>query len=852
MKRFIPILLLAVLSISSAAQVSLNYYLPKDINYDQSIITPEDFAGHQVGEWHLTHDKLYYYMLKLSDISGRAFWEEYGKSHEGRPLGNLVISSEENIQNIESIRKKHRALSDPARSSGIDISEMPVVVKLGYGVHGNESSSQNAAMLMAYYLLAGNGDKIDELLQNTVILLDPSLNPDGFNRHASWVNMYRSMNLNPDANSIEFSEAWPGGRTNHYWYDLNRDYIMLQHPESIGRVAAFHRWKPNINTDHHEMGASSTFFFQPGVRTRENPLTPKENYELVTEIAEYHIKYLDEIGSLYYSEEGFDDFYLGKGSAYPDIHASVGILFEQAGVKGHLREVSSGLISFPFAIKNQVTVSLSSLEAGLRMREKLLQHQVDFYNDALSKAGGDPIKGYVFSDDGDEARAAHFMENLLRHQINIYRLFEDVSLNGKNFSAGNSYIVPLDQPEYRYIKSMFETVSEYQEDVFYDISTWNLPMSFNLPYSSYGSSKSLANIRGPRVILPQFPEGSLQASKDAYAYVFEWNAYYAPKALYMLQDAGVVTRLAKGKFVYDDGEFKKSFKEGSIMVQAYGQKYDRDALYDLMKDVVTECGVKVYGLATGHTPSGIDLGSNSFGVINKPELLMYIGNGSSSRDAGEIWHILDTRFNMPVTMVNGDRSVDLNRYSVVVLTGSGLSESVSNDLVEWTRAGGTLIALKGANSFVARTKLADVVSIPAARVENNGTASYASRSANSAHHRIPGSIFEVQLDLTHPLCYGYTRDLLPVFKSSASAYQLKEDIYSNPAVFSKDAYLSGFTSEENTNRISGSAYISVHSAGRGTVVSFYDNTNFRGIWYGTTKLFMNSIFFGQSMRGGRR
>jgi len=850
MKRLIPILLLALISYSAGAQVNLSYYLPKDINYNQKIIKPEEFAGHQVGEWHLTHDKLYFYMLRLSDISDRAFWEEYGRSHEGRPLGNLIISSEENIKNIESIREKHNALSDPSKSSGIDISDMPVVVKLGYGVHGNESSSQNAAMLMAYYLVAGNGDKIDELLNNTIILLDPCLNPDGFNRHATWVNMYKSKNLNPDANSIEFREAWPGGRTNHYWYDLNRDYIMLQHPESIGRVAAFHRWKPNINTDHHEMGASSTFFFQPGVITRENPYTPKENYDLVSEVAEYHIRYFNEIGSLYYSAEGFDDFYLGKGSAYPDIHASVGILFEQAGVKGHLREVPSGIISFPFAIKNQVTVSLSTLEAGLQMRQKLLKYQVDFYNDALTEASGDAIKGYVFSDDGDKARAAHFMENLLRHQINIFRLSRDISIDGKNFKADNSYVVPLDQPEYRYIKSMFETISEFEEEVFYDISTWTLPMSFNLPYASYGTSRSTGGIQGPRIVLPQFPEGSLQANRDAYAYVFEWSAYYAPKALYMLQEAGIVTRMGKGKFTYNDGEFHKDFKEGSIMVQAYGQKFDRDVLFDFMKDVVTECGITVYGLSSGHTVSGIDLGSNSFGVVDKPEVLLFIGDGSSSRDAGEIWHIADTRFNIPVTMVNGNRAVDLDRYNVVIVTGSGLSESVAKSLVEWTKEGGTLIALKGGNSFASRSELANIESIPAAKVEADENTNYAARAADFSHHRVPGSIFEVKLDLTHPLCYGYVRNLLPVFKSNASAFRVNNDQYNNPAVFTEQPYLSGYSSKENIDRISESAYVSVHSSGRGRVISIYDNPNFRGIWYGTTRLFMNSIFFGQSL-GGR-
>ncbi|MDX2415389.1 MAG: M14 family zinc carboxypeptidase, partial [Bacteroidales bacterium] len=247
MKKINFLIVTLLLSVFSYAQTDLSYYLPEDINYSASIPAPAEFAGHQIGDLHLTHDKIYFYMLRLAELSDRAIWEEYGISHEGRALGNLVISSSSNIRNIDNIRKKHISLSDPAVSTGLDISDMPVVVKLGYGVHGNESSAQNASVLIAYYLTAGNGDKIDELLNNTVILIDPSLNPDGLQRHSTWVNMYKSSRLNPDANSIEFKEAWPGGRTNHYWFDLNRDYIMLQHPESIGRVEAFHRWKPNIN-----------------------------------------------------------------------------------------------------------------------------------------------------------------------------------------------------------------------------------------------------------------------------------------------------------------------------------------------------------------------------------------------------------------------------------------------------------------------------------------------------------------------------------------------------------------------------------------------------------------------------
>jgi hypothetical protein len=232
MKRMVLLPVAFLLCLIINAQVTLDYFLPKDVTYNKEIPTPANFTGHETGEWHLTHDKLLYYMLELANISGRAVWEEYSKSHEGRPLGHLIISSPENIKNLEQLREQHILLCDPSKSGNLDIVNMPVFIKLGYGIHGNESSAQNASVLTAYYLIAGEGNKIDELLKNAVILIDPSLNPDGMQRHSTWVNFAKSLNNNPDPNSWEFNEPWPGGRTNHYWFDLNRDYIMLQHPES--------------------------------------------------------------------------------------------------------------------------------------------------------------------------------------------------------------------------------------------------------------------------------------------------------------------------------------------------------------------------------------------------------------------------------------------------------------------------------------------------------------------------------------------------------------------------------------------------------------------------------------------
>jgi hypothetical protein len=846
MKKLTLITALFLNIIITFGQATLEYYLPKEISYNKEIPAPKQIIGHEVGEWHLTHDKLVYYMQELARISDRAVWEEYGRSYENRPLGQLIISSPENIKNIEQIRLQHIKLCDPAVSDKSDIKNMPLFVKLGFGVHGNESSAQNASVLTAYYLIAGEGVKIDELLKNTVILIDPALNPDGMQRHSTWVNMTRSLNNNPDPNSWEFSEPWPGGRTNHYWFDLNRDYIMLQHPESVGRVSAFYKWRPNINTDHHEMGANSTFFFQPGVQSRNNPLTPTDNQYLTAEIAKFHEKYLNSIGSLYYTEESFDDFYVGKGSSYPDIHGSVGILFEQAGVKGHLKDTPGGQLSFPFAIRNHFIVSLSTLEAGLNMRTNLLESQRNFYKEAIGQADKYPVKAFIFTETADNGRLNAFITNLLRHHIKIYKSAKDISKYGVDYKAGSSYVVPLKQDEYRFVRSLFEPVLNFTDSVFYDISTWVLPMSFNIQYSPISVVKELEGLSGEEIVYTPATQGTLSATKDAYAYIFEWNEYLSPKALYKLQSSGIIARVATEKFICDDGNLKKAFTYGAIMIPASGQKIAGEELYKLIESVAKDCNIAIYGTKTGLTPKGIDLGSNSFSVLQKPSVLMFAGDGITSSDAGEIWHMFDTRFNIPVTMVTASRfgSLDLDKYNVLIIAGSpDISAAAVENIKNWNKKGGTIIGYENGNNWISKNKLAEIEFVPAVASKVK-TGVYANRSGDAQVHQIPGSIFETRLDLSHPLCYGYIRDVLPVFKSSSTAAKKDENVYNNPIVYSKSPLLSGYCTKENIERIKETPFASVHG---NRVISIYDNTNFRAIWYGTNKIFMNAVFFGQIM-----
>lgn len=850
MKRTFILIFLIGLTLSTRSQVSLNYYLPENKSYNQTIPTPEHFFGHEVGEWHLSHDKLYYYMLEIARVSDRAVWEEYGRSYEGRPLGQLIISSPENIRKIEELRLEHAALCDPEKSDRMDIKGMPVFIKLGYGIHGNESSAQNASALVAYYLTASEGKEIDELLKNEVILIDPALNPDGMQRHSAWVNSARSLNNNPDPASWEFNESWPGGRTNHYWFDLNRDYIMLQHPESKGRVNAFHRWKPNINTDHHETGPNETFFFQPGIQSRNNPLTPKENGELTAEIGKYHERFLDSIGSLYYTEETFDDFYVGKGSSYPDIHGSVGILFEQAGVKGHLRETPAGLLSFPFAIRNQFMVSLSTLQAGYEMKNKLLESQRNFNKEALNQAEKYPVKAYIFSEPEDNARTSEFISILLQHRIKVYKTAHDITKDGVLFKSESSYIVPLKQTEYWFIRSLFEPVKEFSDSSFYDISTWVLPMSFNISCSEIRLPKEIEGLAGSEIV--SYPEKQYRIIDPGktYAYLFEWNEYFAPKALYLLQSKGITARVSTEQFTFKEEYLNKTLSAGTIVVSASGQPVAGRELYDLMENTARQCGITVYGVRTGMTSSGIDLGSTKIIVLSKPLIAMVVGDGANSSDAGEIWHLLDSRFGIPVTLIPASRfaSADLERYNTVIITGSpDVGNAGIDRLRDWNRLGGILIGYESGNIWLSKNKLADIEFVPEVS-DKKKEGIYRNRSADRQTQLIPGTIFETRLDLTHPLCFGYTRSKLPIFKSTVTVAKSDPDIYGNPIVFTDNPLLSGYCTSENIDRIKGSPFVSVH---RNRVISIYDNTNFRAIWYGTSKVFLNALFFGKIIFPGR-
>lgn len=855
MKKYLCTILVSIaLPIIGFAQVSLDYYLPSDVTYNPDIPTPEEIIGHQVGEWHITHDKLVYYMYALAEASDRVTIEEYAKSYEGRPLLLLTITSPDNHTNISSIKENQLALTDPDRSSDLNIDEMPVIVTLGHSVHGNEPSGSNASLLAAYHFTAAQGNEIEQTLQNTVILLDPSFNPDGLNRFATWANIHKSATSVTDPNAREFSEIWPGGRTNHYWFDLNRDWMPVQHPESRGRITKFHEWRPNIITDQHEMGTNSTYFFQPGIPSRTNPLTPQINQDLTASIAEFHADALDDIQSLYYTKESFDDFYYGKGSSYPDVFGTIGILFEQASSRGHAQESVNGVLEFPFTVRNQFTTSLSTVKAANALRSDLHEYRRSYYVDMRDVASDAQTKAIIVGDMYDSGKNFHLADLLNHHNVNLYELAEDVSINGTEFKQGRALVIPTNQTEYRFIEAMFERRTEFTDSLFYDVSAWTLPYAFNMPFEELTSGQFSSDLLGDAITDPSIPESEIIGGKSSYAYAFEWNEYYTPRALYRLQKLGVRTKVATKPFTSQTSEGTKEFSYGTILIPLGIQDVDEDAIFEALETATKEDGIPVYNLSRGLSLDGIDLGSGSMNTLTKPSVAILGGSGVSSYEVGEIWHQLDQRYKIPATIldINQFSRADLSRYtSIVMANGSyrNLSDGNVTELKRWIRNGGTLIVQRSAIEWARSENLVTVEDKEADEYIIDKNTSYASLSAARGAQVIGGSIFHANIDVTHPLGYGYQRNTLQVFKTTTRFFDVPENHFSAPVALTEEPLASGYISDHNLGVVPNTASVLVDSHGSGRIISFVDNPNFRAFWFGTNKLFANALFFGNTISG---
>lgn len=831
----------------SQEKPTLGYYLP-DILYNSDVPTPARYLGAEVGEWHVSHDQLAGYMREIARDNPRIKLQEYGRSHENRPLYCLTITAPENHARLDEIRRQRRQLADPAVTPKPDPAALPSVAYMGYSIHGNEASGSHAAMLIAYYLAAAQTPEVEQLLKNTVILLDPCFNPDGLQRFSSWVNSRRSQSLMPDPAHDEFNEPWPGGRTNHYWFDLNRDWLVMQQPESAGRVAIFQDWLPNTLADHHEMGTNATFFFQPGVPSRVNPLTPARNQELTAKIARYHAQFLSEKKVLFYSGENYDDFYYGKGSTYPDVNGCIGILFEQASSRGSAQETDNGLLTFPYTIRNHVLTSLSTLKAVGEMRAELNTYLRDFFQTALDEARKDETRAYIFGDSLNERSQQEFVRLLLHHRIRVHPLTEDIQLNGQWFYKNKAWAIPLEQASYRLIEAIFQRETTFQDSIFYDISAWTLPDAFGVPWAS-------ADRRGfqPRWLGPALTETPASGAPaipapgaDTYAFAVESRAYDLPRLLAALHRAGLRVKVATKPFTTNN----ISFEAGSLLIPVEKQTLDANGIAGILKK--SGAGdIRVHLISNGLTPEGPDLGSSNFATLRAPKVALVTGRGVSPADAGEIWHLLDTRYGLPPLLIDAGRlnNLDLDKYNVIVFPDGNFSAVSAEKLRGFLNNGGTLIARGTSLRWLKSTGLMNLEFRNPPQGAGKERRSYSSLSEDRAALNLPGAIFNIELDRSHPLCYGYGRDHIPFFQGDTIFVETAQNPYATPAVFSANPLLAGYVHERHKKLVAGSAAIVVGGMGNGRIVCLSGNPNFRGFWYGANRLFANAVFFGNLISG---
>ena len=852
-RAFSPLAALA-LSIAGAPALAepVQYFQVEGVSYDASVPSFEDAAGYEIGDRPVRFDDMIAYLRDLADGSDRISVKTIGYSHERRPILTFTVTSPDNHANLETIRQTHLERLERRAASNA----APMVLWINFGVHGSETSSMDAAMPLLYHFAAAEGPDVEAQLNNAVMIFTVVFNPDGHARRIDHVETFWSYADNTDLNDAAHN-LWIEARTNHYWFDLNRQWLLLTQPESQAWIKEWHKWKPMVSADYHEMGSSSTYYFHPGEELRRNPLIPERARELTQAIGERHAAFLDSEARLYWTEQGFDNFYIGKGSTYPQINGSLGILFEAGAARGGAVETERGLVETADNVRTQFRTALTTIQGSLDLRDEITAYQRDFFAENAQQAKRGGRAGWVFTASGDPERAARFVRLLTMHDIDVRRLTSDLTIDKRTFEAGESYYVPTAQTNNRLIRGIFERFTDFEENVFYDVSGWTLPLAYDLEYAPVR--------RGASASEPA--DGAFQSApapaRAPYGYVFDWSHSYAPRALNRILSEDMMARATMEETVVKTTSGDVALGRGAIFVPLARQDASRDEIHAVMETIAADDGVPVYAATSGLTPvTGQDLGARSFRTLDEPRVVLAYDGGLSRYDVGEVWWTLDYRHRMPVTLVHKDDlgGLDWPEYTHLVLVGgnAALKDSVTDTVKGWIEDGGTLIATRDAALWAQGDVLGREdekeekdKKEEETKDEEDGEAEtspkrldFAEMSVRDAEHVIGGAIFAADLDITHPLGFGYADGDLPVHRNeSFTLIRPEENPYAVPVQYTEDPLLTGYASTRRLEEIGGSPSVVAERMGRGAVILMADNPVFRGTYPGTEKLLMNAIFF---------
>jgi hypothetical protein len=597
------------------------------------------------------------------------------------------------------------------------------------------------------------------------------------------------------------------------------------------------------------MGTNATNFFEPTKPYgSENPVVPRANYDQLNPIfAKYFAQSLDEIGSLYFSKENFDNSYPGYGSTYPDIHGGLGLVFEQASSRGHVQRSTTKDVTFAFTIRNHVRTSIATVRAAIANRELLLKHQQEFFRSALDEGRKSTIKAYVFGDSKDQSKTRAFAELLLKHRIETYQLASDLSVGSNKYEKGKAFVVPTDQTQYRMVRSVFEKVTQFYDSVFYDASAWTMSLAFGLPHDGVNASVRVA--RGARVTADDLVAKPAPVLKTNYAYLMEWNEYQAARALHVLQSKKLFVKTAFKPFTAIVNGAKKQFGYGTLVIPVADQHISADEVFAAVREASQQAGIDVFSVDTGFSAEGVDLGSNNVRTVPVPKAAMLVGDGVAATEAGFVWHLLDSKLGMPITKVNTSQlgQLRLHEYTSLILVSGGyqnLGEAGIGKIKAWVQQGGTLILVRQAVNWAIQNKLIDEQLKKEEAPKESKRIDFVTASDHQGARVIGGSIYQVDLDITHPLGFGYTSRTLPVWRNHSIFLEMPKNPFSTVAKCTANPHMSGYIHPANLEKIKNSPSVVVSALGQGRAILLLDDPNFRGYWYGTNKLFFNALFFG--------
>ena len=798
----------------------------------QNIQSPSEFLGYELGTKFSRHAQVVDYFQHVeTTVPKQVKMEKYGETYERRPLYVTYISSEENMRNLETIRENN--LKNAGILDGDSDTNNVAIVWMSYNVHGNEASSTEASMKTLYELLTTNKD----YLENTVVIIDPCINPDGRDRYANWYNTTASTPYDIDPQSSEHIEPWPGGRPNHYLFDLNRDWAWASQIESQGRLKIYNKWLPHIHVDFHEQGYNEPYYFAPAAEPFHEVISDWQR-DFQTQIGKNHAKYFDANGWLYFTRERFDLFYPSYGDTYPTYMGAIGMTYEQGGhSRGGLGVLNDEgeVLTLVDRLTHHTTTGLSTVEIASKNAEKLNEEFRNFFN-----TSGLKYKSYVMKGNEDKIEA---LKSLLdKHEIKygnakggkVNGFAYGSNSNGSLNSSTSDLVVSTNQPKGKMVKALFEPNGKLSDSLTYDITAWSLPYAYGLE-----TIASTSLIGSDAASSPE----KVNAISNGYGFVSNWNSMKDAKFLADLLKQNFKVRFTD-KPLYQNGE---KFESGSLIILK-GDNYRLTDFHAALNDTAIKHNQPLVSIQSGFSDRVPDIGSPDIKLVNKQRIAMLSGDGTSSLHYGALWHFFEQQLNYPVTSINTEHLnfVDLSKYNVLIMPSgnyrSSLNEDAMTALKAWVRKGGKVIAIDRALSTFAGQEGFALKRNENESEDSKNLTPYANRERENAKNLITGAIFESKVDNTHPMAYGYDNNYFTLKLGSAS-YSLLDRGFNVAHLGENPMQVSGFAGSNAIKKLDNSLIFGEERMGRGSIIYMVDNVNFRSFWENGKLFLVNAIFF---------